>query len=68
MTIRELDSVILERGLPEHGLAKGDLGAVVHVYAPDTFEVEFVRISGSTRALVQLRVADIRPALPHDSV
>ena len=26
MTIRELDSVVLERDLPDHGLRKGDLG------------------------------------------
>jgi hypothetical protein len=35
MSIRELDSVVLERDLPEHGLRRGDLGAVVHVYPSD---------------------------------
>lgn len=59
--IRELDSVVLERDLPEHGLRKGDLGAVVRVYDAGTFEVEFVRVSGRTQALVQLTRADIRP-------
>ena len=60
MTIRELDSVVLERDLPEHGLRKGDLGAVVQVYSPESFEVEFVRVSGGTQALVRLARADFR--------
>lgn len=64
--IRELDSVVLERDLPEHGLRKGDLGAVVCVYGPDTFEVEFVRVSGRTQALVQLTRGDIRPTNESD--
>lgn len=59
-SIRELDSVVLERDLPERGLRKGDLGAVVHVYDADTFDVEFVRFSGETQALVQLGRSDIR--------
>ena len=28
MTLKELDTVVLERDLPEHSLRKGDLGAV----------------------------------------
>ena len=66
MSIRELDSVVLERDLPEHGLRKGDLGAVVHVYSSDAFEVEFVRLSGGTQALLQLTRADIRPVADND--
>lgn len=66
MSIRELDSVVLERDLPEHGLRRGDLGAVVHVYSPESFEVEFVRISGGTQALVQLTRADIRAVADSD--
>lgn len=61
MSIRELDSIVLERILPEHGFRKGDLGAVVHVYSSDAFEVEFVRVSGGTQALVRLTSAEIRP-------
>jgi hypothetical protein len=66
MSIRELDSVVLERDLPEHGLRKGDLGAVVQLYSPDSFEIEFVRASGSTQALVHLTRADIRPVADSD--
>lgn len=48
MTYRVLDTVVLERDLPDHGLRKGDLGAVVEVYEPDAIEVEFVTASGRT--------------------
>jgi len=61
MTLKNLDTVVLERDLPEHGLRKGDLGAVVHVHDESRLEVEFVRTSGHTQAVVQLDVADVRP-------
>jgi len=60
MMLRELDTVVLERDLPEHGLRRGDLGAVVHVHSDDALEVEFVRASGRTQALVQLTASDVR--------
>ncbi len=34
MMYKLLDTVVLDRDLPEHGLRNGDLGAVVEVYAP----------------------------------
>jgi|GEM_PF-3579760 len=37
-----LDTLVLDRDLPEHGLRRGDLGAVVDVLPPDGLEVEFV--------------------------
>src|SRR5436190_1264796 len=40
-----LDTVVLNRDLPKHGLCRGDLGAVVELYEPDGLEVEFVRAS-----------------------
>jgi hypothetical protein len=55
-----LDTVVLNRDLPEHGLRRGDLGAIVEVLAPDVFEVEFVLGSGRTQALVTLRATDLR--------
>lgn len=60
MTFQEQDTVVLERDLPIHGLRKGDVGAVVHVHSATTVEVEFVRASGQTQALVDLAVADLR--------
>jgi hypothetical protein len=55
-----LDTVVLNRDLPEHGLRRGDLGAVVDVHAPDGLDVEFVLASGKTQALVSLRETDVR--------
>jgi hypothetical protein len=55
-----LEPVVLERDLPEHGLRRGDLGAVVEVYEPDGIEVEFVSASGQTYALVALDIQDVR--------
>lgn len=60
MTIKMLDTVVLETDIPEHGLKKGDLGAVVETYEPDGIEVEFVLGSGKTRALVTLKNTDVR--------
>jgi hypothetical protein len=66
MKVKELDSVVLDRDFPEQGLRKGDLGAVVQVYSPDHFEVEFVRASGRTQALVSLSTADVRQVRDED--
>ena len=60
MTFSLLDTVVLDRDLPEHGLRAGDLGAVVELYDSDGVEVEFVRASGQTKALVTLKAADLR--------
>jgi len=68
MTFATLDTVVLNRDLPEHGLRRGDLGAVVEVYDPDGIEVEFVRASGRTQALVELSVADVRPVEDDDLI
>ena len=62
--MKELESVVLKRDLPEEGLKAGDLGAVVHLYeTADAYEVEFVRADGKTVALVTLTPADIRPMM-----
>ncbi len=68
MTYHLLDTVVLDRDLPQYGLRKGDLGAIVEVYEPDGIEVEFVRASGKTQAVVTLGVSDVRPVLDNDLV
>ncbi len=60
MKLKILDTVVLERDLPAHGLKKDDLGAVVELYEPDGLEVEFVTASGRTEALATLQVGDVR--------
>jgi hypothetical protein len=68
MKAHALDTVVLQRDLPEHGLRRGDLGAVVEVYKPEGIEVEFVRASGRTQALVELTLADVRAIKDEDLI
>ncbi len=68
MTFRELDTVVLNRDMPELGLRAGDLGAVVHVHEPDGLEVEFVTAAGRTEALVALASSDVRAIAETDLV
>jgi len=68
MTYKLLDTVVLDRDLPQHGLRSGDLGAVVQVYDPDGLAVEFVTASGKTQALVTLNVKDVRPVQDSDLI
>jgi len=65
-TFRELDTVVLAHDLSDSDLRAGDLGAIVHVHAPDAFEIEFVTASGKTHALRTLAAADIRPVSDDD--
>ena len=58
--INELETVALTRDLPQHGLLKDDLGAVVVVYDQRAYEVEFVALDGKTIALVTLPEDAIR--------
>ncbi len=66
MTHAKLDTVVLSKDLPEHGLRAGDLGAVVELYGDEGIEVEFVRASGGTKALVTLETADVRSVADND--
>ena len=60
--ISELDMVVLTSDLSEHGLQKGDVGTVVHVYSVGGgYEVEFVTAEGRTVAVLTLTATDIRP-------
>ena len=68
MKYKLLDTVVLDRDLPEHALRAGDLGAIVEMYEPDGLEVEFVTASGKTQALVTLNVKDVRPVQDGDLV
>jgi hypothetical protein len=52
--IRELDIVALTVDLPEAKLVRGQVGTVVFVYPPDSYEVEFVDDDGRTYGLTTL--------------
>jgi len=59
--IKELDTVVLKRNVPEYGLEVGDIGAVVHTYENNkALEVEFVTGEGDTVAVVTLVSDDVR--------
>ena len=68
MKFKELETVVLDRDLPELGLRKGDLGAIVHMYEPDGLEVEFVTAAGRTQALASLRLTDVRAVRDEDLI
>jgi len=61
MSFKVLDTAVLRKDLPAFALKKGDVGAIVEVYRRGGFEVEFVRGSGMTQALVTLTKKDLRP-------
>lgn len=66
MKLRVLDTVVSEKDLPDQGLQRGDIGAVVEVCEPDGLEAEFLSGSGRTRALVTLRMTEVRPIADTD--
>jgi uncharacterized protein DUF4926 len=63
-----LDTVVLMRDVADAGVRRGDLGAIVEVYGPNAFEVEFVAASGRTHALVALTGNDLRHVRDEDLV
>ncbi len=60
MKYKQLESVVLAHDLTGHGLNAGDLGTIVEIYPNGGYEVEFVRGSGETEALLTLTEKDIR--------
>jgi hypothetical protein len=62
MMLRELDSVVLKVGLPEHGLEPGDVGTVVLIHGDHAgYEVEFATLDGDTITVTTLLPAQLRP-------
>jgi hypothetical protein len=60
--IGELDCVALTVDLLKHGLAAGDVGAVVHAYKGGAgFMVEFTTFNGRTVAVTKVSADQIRP-------
>ncbi len=66
MRFEKLECVVLAEDIPDHGLRAGDLGTVVEVYPGGGLEVEFVRGSGDTQALLTLSERKVRRIDPHD--
>ena len=63
-----LDTVALTHDIPEAGLRRGNLGAIVELFAPEAMEVEFVAASGRTQALLTLESKDVRQVGDQDLI
>lgn len=66
MKFENLEIVVLAHDFPKHGLEAGDLGTVVEIYPGGGMEVEFIRGSGETQALLTLSELDVRKLDSHD--
>ena len=65
--IREHDRVVLTVPVSDHGLERGEVGVVVHVYpSQEACEVEFVTLAGHTAAIVTASADQIRPIGEHE--
>ena len=61
--IKELDPVVLTKGIPQDGLEEGDVGWVVMIHdAGRGYEVEFVTLAGETVSVVTVPAAGLRAA------
>lgn len=66
MKFEKIECVVLTHDIHNHGLRAGDLGTVVEIYPEGGLEVEFVRGSGFTQALLTLTEHDVRKIDPFD--
>ena len=67
--INEHDNVILVEDIPEENLKEGDVGPVVHVHGSnESYEVEFMSLTGDTIAVTSVRAASLRAVAPGDVV
>lgn len=66
MSFELLETVVLSRDVPEHGLQRGDLGTIVERYETGGFEVEFLTADGRTRAVLTLEPEDVRKVGPDE--
>ncbi len=65
--IGELEDVVLTCDLPEHGLARGDIGTVVLVHnGGKGYEIEFTTLDGETIAVATLSADQVRPSKPRE--
>ena len=70
MTIKELDSVVLTKDLPDAAFKSGDVGTVVMVHQGDAgYEIEFTTLTGDTLAVMTVPADAVRPVtaneIPH---
>ena len=65
--MNELETVVINKDIPEYGLIRGDIGVIVHIYENGSVvEVEFVSGEGSTVGIVTLCKEDLRQIAPDE--
>jgi hypothetical protein len=65
--LKEHDRVVLTTPVVEEGLAAGDVGTIVHIYADEkAYEVEFVALDGHTTAVATLEAGQVRAVTARD--
>ena len=59
--MKELDTVVVNKDIPDNGIERGDIGVVVHTYEDrSAVEVEFVSGEGTTLGVITLQSVDVR--------
>ena len=59
--MRELETVVVNKDIPEHGIERGNIGVIVHTYEDESaVEVEFVSGEGTTLGVITLLSKDVR--------
>ena len=67
MMIEELDRVVLQTDVPQHGLTTGDVGTVVMVHqGGQGYTVEFLTLAGETVAVETLSASQVRAIQPNE--
>jgi hypothetical protein len=64
--MKESDTVVLRRALPDAGLEAGDVGTIVHRHDDASYEVEFISGEGDTVAVLTLSDTDVRAIQPRE--
>lgn len=65
--IQEHERVVFTVDLPEHHLAAGDVGTIVHIYADGAaYEVEVFTLDGHTLGVVTAEAQQVRPVTQRD--
>lgn len=65
--IREFEPVVFTVDLPQYGLLAGDVGAVADIRpSGKAYEVEVVRVDGSTYDVVTVQEGQIHPAAKNE--
>jgi hypothetical protein len=64
--VEELEVVFLAHDIPEYKLKAGDIGTIVGIFPGGHIEVEFVKPTGQTRAVLSLTTRDIKKTDEND--